>query len=87
MHATRRTMRCTWVRQGSGTIDGTPGREPENDARLGRLQIVNHCYWPGNNCDFVIVTCNITFLSLYVLVSNVVIPAVGCTFPYQEPHV
>ena len=59
------------------TIDGTPGREPENDARLGRLQIVNHCYRPGNNCDFVIVTCNITFLSLYVLVSNVVIPAVG----------
>ena len=70
------------------TIDGTPGREPEDDARLGRLQIVNHCCRPGNNCDCLIITCNITFLPLYVLVSNVAITAGDeVAFPYQEPHV
>jgi hypothetical protein len=70
------------------TIDGTPGREPEDDARPGRLQIVNHCCLPGNNCDCDIVTCSVTFLSLYVLVSNVAIPAGDeVTFPYQEPRV
>lgn len=69
------------------TIDGTPGREPEDDTRPGRLQIVNHCCLPGNNCDCVIVTCNVTFLSLYILVSNVAIPAGDeVTFPYQEPR-
>jgi len=67
------------------TIDGTPGREPEDDARPGRLQIVNHSCRPHNNCDSVTVVCRDTFLVLYVLVSNVAITkGIEVTFPYQE---
>ena len=69
------------------TIDGTPGLVPEDDARPGRLQIINHACRPGNNCDLVTVVCEITFVSLYVLVSNTDIDAgTELTFPYQEPH-
>ena len=69
------------------TIDGTPGREPEDDSRPGRLQIVNHSCRPHNNCDSVMVVCGDTFLVLYVLVSKVAITKGGeITCPYQEVH-
>jgi len=67
------------------TIDGTPGLVPEDDLRPGRLQIINHCCRPGNNCDVVAVVCEVTFVTLYVLVSNTDIDAgIELTFPYQE---
>ena len=69
------------------TIDGTPGLVPEDDLRPGRLQIINHCCRPGNNCDVVAVVCEVTFVTLYVLVSNTDIDAgIELTFPYQEPR-
>ena len=69
------------------TIDGTPGLVPEDDLRPGRLQIINHCCRPGNNCDVVAVVCEVTFVTLYVLVSNTDIDAgIELTFSYQEPR-
>jgi hypothetical protein len=69
------------------SIDGTPSRAPEDDARPGRLQIINHCCRPANNYDSGMDMCETTFLSLYVLVSNVNIAAGSeITFPYQEIH-
>ncbi len=71
------------------TIDGTPGLVLEDDVLPGRLQIINHCCRPGNNCDIVTVVCEDTFLALYVLVSNAVggiAAGTEVTFPCQEPH-
>ena len=68
------------------TIDGSPGLWLADDARPGRLQIVNHCCRPGNNCVCVSVVCTSTFLPLHVLVTKQNIEAgTELTFPYQEP--
>ena len=67
------------------TIDGTPGLCPADDMRPGRLQIVNHCCSPGNNCDCILVECRLTLLPLYVLITKIAIVAgTELTFPYQE---
>jgi hypothetical protein len=67
------------------TIDGTPGRAPDDDARSGRLQILNHCCAPGNNCDCISEVCPVTFLPLFICVTNrVVAEGQELTFAYQK---
>ncbi len=67
------------------TIDATPGRALGDDARPGRLQLMNHACRPGNNAECVSETCSVTFLSLKVLVTNQEIKeGRELCFPYQE---
>ena len=67
------------------TIDATPGRALGDDARPGRLQLMNHACRPGNNAECVSETCSVTFLSLKVLVTNQEIDeGIELCFPYQE---
>ncbi len=69
------------------TVDGAPGRAPDDDAHPGRLQVVNHaCRQPEqSNCWCVSELCSETFLSLKVLVTNQDVAAdTAVSFPYQE---
>ena len=67
------------------TIDATPGRALGDDARPGRLQLMNHACRPGNNAECVSETCSVTFLSLKVVVTNQEIDeGIELCFPYQE---
>ena len=67
------------------TIDATPGRALDDDARPGRLQLMNHACRPGNNTECESETCSVTFLSLKVLVTNQEIDeGRELCFPYQE---
>ena len=67
------------------TIDATPGRALGDDARPGKLQLVNHACRPGNNAECVSETCSVTFLSLKILVTNQEVgKGLELCFPYQE---
>ena len=69
-------------------VDGSPGLSSADDARPGRLQMVDHACQPHNNCVCTRVLCGDSQLPAFFLdAARQVEPGEVITFPYQQVHV
>ena len=68
-------------------VDGSPGLSAEDDARPGRLQMIDHACSPYNNCIETRVICEDSMLPAYFVESIREIAAGQLiTFEYQQVH-